>query len=401
MRRPSTRRRGTATSWNPAPNNMVRAILPSGSAVYLGGDFTTVNGSTTRNGAAAVDATNGTATAWDPSAHRPGLRAERGSADDRERIDLPRRRLRDGPGRAARRARSGRPGERSADRLGTRCARPGDGTGLRRRGRRPRRRRCSGASTRQPSRASRRSASRRRAAPSRRSPASAASARDSPARPVPGRARCRSPTPTPGCGTAPRSRARRPRESTSPRPTRVTSCAAGSPRRTWPARSPRRAQAVTIPPATVAGEGGPHASGDLQAQALAHGLPAATKGPSLAKPKTGTLVSYRLSERATVTFTVQRAVAGRLVGTVVRPGDEAAAQEARVHALRPRRRLAGAQPPRGRRPVPLHAGAWGRSRCRPGPYRLTARAVGQRAQPLAAREPPRSGSCGRPRPTRH
>ena len=64
---------GTATGWDPAPNGIVRAILPSGPTIYLGGDFATVNGATTRNGAAAVDATSGVATAWDPALTRPVL----------------------------------------------------------------------------------------------------------------------------------------------------------------------------------------------------------------------------------------------------------------------------------------------------------------------------------------
>jgi len=45
---------GTVQSWNPNMNNNVNAIAVSGSTVYLGGGFTTVGGSTTRNRAAAV-----------------------------------------------------------------------------------------------------------------------------------------------------------------------------------------------------------------------------------------------------------------------------------------------------------------------------------------------------------
>jgi hypothetical protein len=62
---------GTATAWNPNVNNWVFALAVSGSTVYLGGDFfgsSAVNGSVTRNFAAAVDASTGTATAWDPNA---------------------------------------------------------------------------------------------------------------------------------------------------------------------------------------------------------------------------------------------------------------------------------------------------------------------------------------------
>ena len=63
---------GTVTSWNPdvtnAPNGSanIDAIAVSGSTVYVGGTLTTVNGSILRGGAAAFDATTGTATAWDP-----------------------------------------------------------------------------------------------------------------------------------------------------------------------------------------------------------------------------------------------------------------------------------------------------------------------------------------------
>ena len=39
----------------------------SGSTVYLVGYFTTANGATARNNAAAVDATSGTLTAWNPN----------------------------------------------------------------------------------------------------------------------------------------------------------------------------------------------------------------------------------------------------------------------------------------------------------------------------------------------
>ena len=61
---------GTATSWDPNLNNTVNALAVSGSTVYLGGQFSganSINGNTTRNRAAAVDTTNGTATSWDPN----------------------------------------------------------------------------------------------------------------------------------------------------------------------------------------------------------------------------------------------------------------------------------------------------------------------------------------------
>lgn len=46
---------GLATTWNPNAGNTVRALLRSGSELFVGGDFTTVNGSTTRNRLAAYD----------------------------------------------------------------------------------------------------------------------------------------------------------------------------------------------------------------------------------------------------------------------------------------------------------------------------------------------------------
>jgi hypothetical protein len=58
---------GTATAWNPNVGSNVNAIAVSGSTVYVGGIFTFVNGSTTRNRIAALDASTGTATAWNPN----------------------------------------------------------------------------------------------------------------------------------------------------------------------------------------------------------------------------------------------------------------------------------------------------------------------------------------------
>ncbi len=61
---------GIATSWNPNLNSAVRAIALSGSTVYLGGYFTTVDSvpglDKTRNRAAAVNAATGIATSWNP-----------------------------------------------------------------------------------------------------------------------------------------------------------------------------------------------------------------------------------------------------------------------------------------------------------------------------------------------
>ncbi len=64
---------GTATGWNPnVGNGRVFALAISGSTVYIGGDFNgtnSINGTTTRNRLAAVDATTGNATSWNPNAN--------------------------------------------------------------------------------------------------------------------------------------------------------------------------------------------------------------------------------------------------------------------------------------------------------------------------------------------
>ncbi|MCW3010233.1 MAG: hypothetical protein JWO90_637 [Solirubrobacterales bacterium] len=60
---------GSVAAWNPNVSGLVAALARSGSTVYLGGGFAganAVNGSLTRDNAAAVDATSGVATAWDP-----------------------------------------------------------------------------------------------------------------------------------------------------------------------------------------------------------------------------------------------------------------------------------------------------------------------------------------------
>jgi len=59
---------GNATSWDPnlsGGNNFVNSIVPAGSTVYVGGDFTNIGGQS-RNDLAALDATTGAATGWDP-----------------------------------------------------------------------------------------------------------------------------------------------------------------------------------------------------------------------------------------------------------------------------------------------------------------------------------------------
>ncbi len=54
---------GALTAWNPTPGDRVTTIAPQGDSVFLGGDFTSVNGQV-RKGVAALDATTG---ALDPT----------------------------------------------------------------------------------------------------------------------------------------------------------------------------------------------------------------------------------------------------------------------------------------------------------------------------------------------
>jgi hypothetical protein len=60
---------GLPTSWDPNVNNTVQVLAVSGSTVYAGGDFTTVNGGVGRNRIAALDASTGTASSWAPNAN--------------------------------------------------------------------------------------------------------------------------------------------------------------------------------------------------------------------------------------------------------------------------------------------------------------------------------------------
>ena len=61
---------GAATSWNPNLNSdsTVDALAVSGSTVYAGGGFRSVGGKT-RHQIAALDASSGTATSWNPNAN--------------------------------------------------------------------------------------------------------------------------------------------------------------------------------------------------------------------------------------------------------------------------------------------------------------------------------------------
>ena len=65
---------GAATSWDPNANGIVYALAISGSTVYAGGDFNVLSGSPSigdsdRNYIAAIDASTGIATGWDPNAN--------------------------------------------------------------------------------------------------------------------------------------------------------------------------------------------------------------------------------------------------------------------------------------------------------------------------------------------
>ena len=58
-----------ANAFDPNMSNQVHALAldTTNSLVYAGGTFTTVNGATTRNGLAVLGAADGTATSWDPN----------------------------------------------------------------------------------------------------------------------------------------------------------------------------------------------------------------------------------------------------------------------------------------------------------------------------------------------
>ena len=54
-------------SWNPNANNAVYTLAVSGANIYVGGAYTTLNGSTTRNYFASVNNTNGNVTSFNPN----------------------------------------------------------------------------------------------------------------------------------------------------------------------------------------------------------------------------------------------------------------------------------------------------------------------------------------------
>jgi hypothetical protein len=62
---------GTAAAWDANASNTVRALALDGTSgvLYAGGDFTAVNGSTTRNRLAALSTTTAAATSWDANAN--------------------------------------------------------------------------------------------------------------------------------------------------------------------------------------------------------------------------------------------------------------------------------------------------------------------------------------------
>ena len=58
---------GLATPWDPSANDYVNCLAVAGGFVYAGGSFISIGGRT-RNRAAAIDVSTGVATSWDPNA---------------------------------------------------------------------------------------------------------------------------------------------------------------------------------------------------------------------------------------------------------------------------------------------------------------------------------------------
>jgi len=58
---------GAPTAWNPYATEFIRSMAISGGTVYVGGPFSSIGG-VSRNNLAALDATTGAATAWSPDA---------------------------------------------------------------------------------------------------------------------------------------------------------------------------------------------------------------------------------------------------------------------------------------------------------------------------------------------
>src|SRR5205807_1597512 len=59
---------GLATSWDPNATGTVYALAVNGPAVYAGGTFSNIGGQA-RNNIAALDAASASATAWNPNAN--------------------------------------------------------------------------------------------------------------------------------------------------------------------------------------------------------------------------------------------------------------------------------------------------------------------------------------------
>jgi len=59
---------GAATGWDPSANGIVRAVAVAGSTVFAGGDFSSIGGQT-RNKIAALSASTGAAAGWNPNAN--------------------------------------------------------------------------------------------------------------------------------------------------------------------------------------------------------------------------------------------------------------------------------------------------------------------------------------------